>query len=112
MYMAECKAINRTATSDDSMPTARAKPLSWQKAESDGMLPHVKLTIGNTTKMVDLRKSLFTSNKINLYSVSQGFTAGARSAVLVPEGPSHLHKPVQSGESRQDAEGADTERES
>jgi hypothetical protein len=71
MYMAECRAINKTAMSDDSMPTARAKPLSWQKAELDGMGPQPKLTMGKTTNMMDLRKSLWMSSKINLAGVSE-----------------------------------------
>lgn len=41
MYNAECKAISSTATSDDSKPTAREKPLIWQKADSEAIGPRV-----------------------------------------------------------------------
>jgi hypothetical protein len=66
MYMAECRAIRRTAMSDDSIPTAKKKPLTWQKVESDAIGPRAKVTMGKMTNHSALMRSLWTSNMIKL----------------------------------------------
>jgi hypothetical protein len=63
--MAEWRAMSKTAISEDSMPTARTNPLTWQKAEPEGMPPPTKLTMANMTKTKAFAKSLWIKSKIN-----------------------------------------------
>jgi len=95
--------------SEDSMPTVSQKPLIWQKAESDCMLPRARLTIGNTTKAADLMQSLWISNMIRLRHVS-GDAGGTTVTLLVPEAPAHLDKPVEREECGGNADRSERER--